>query len=364
MWSPDKPFNSLPPPSGAGMETPRVLKEVIEARAALAALDQAIRTLPNSDLLIGNLPLLEAQASSAVENIVTTTDDLFQSAAAGESTASPATRETLRYRSALYEGFDLIGDRPLTARTAIEVCSTLLGSEVRVRVLPGTYIGDPRTGEATYTPPEGADRIWKKLDEWETFVNSDSDLDPLVKMALAHYQFEAIHPFRDGNGRTGRIINVLMLVNEDLLTEPVLYLSRYLIAHKAEYYRLLLNVTRKGDWEAWIIFMLRAVASTAQQTLDLVRGIQETQKKYQEELAAVSTAESNADFLAVVFDRPYVRIADVMEKAGVSRPTATRWLRDAVEANLAKEVAVGREKLFTNRLLMDLLRGGSEDDGV
>lgn len=355
-WSPEEPFNDLPPLSGTGQETRRVLKQVVEARSALAALDQAIRTLPNPDLLIGNLPLLEAQASSEVENIVTTTDDLFQYAASGSASAPRAAAETLRYRTALYRGNDLIKGRPLTTRTAIEVCSTLRGTEVKVRTLPGTYIGDPASPAATYTPPEGGDRIRKKLQEWEQFVNTDQDLDPLVRMALAHYQFEAIHPFTDGNGRTGRILNVLMLVSEGLLSQPVLYLSRYIIENKAEYYDRLLEVTRSGEWEEWVIFMLKAVTDTARRTLELIGGIQAAQVQYEAALKAVSPAGANSDFLATVFEQPYIRIADVVERVGVSRPTATRWLRDSVTAGLADEKSVGREIIFTNKLMLDALK--------
>lgn len=356
LWSPNEPYNDLPALSADQKETWRVLKEVIEARSALSALDRAVRTLPNPDLLIGNIPLLEAQASSEVENIITTTDDLFEHAASGAGFARAGTKETLRYRTALYEGYDLISKRPLTARVAIEVCSTLRGTDVGIRTLPGTYIGDSGSLMPTYTPPEGEDLIRQKLREWEEFINTDRALDPLVRMALSHYQFEAIHPFTDGNGRTGRILNVLMLVNEGLLSQPVLYLSRYIIENKAEYYKRLLEVTRSGQWEEWIVFMVRAVADTATSTLSLVEQIQEAQETFADQLKSVSTAGSNSDFLEVVFERPYVRIGDVVERASVSRPTAARWLREAVAAGLAEEKAVGREIIFTNTLMLQTLK--------
>ncbi len=247
-WRPDQPYNDLPPlPPAAEVETRPVLKQCIAARAALAELKQAAELLPNQGVLINALPLLEAQASSEIENIVTTTDRLFQYQRAGEK-ADPATREALRHSSALLEGYQVLKQTPLNTRTAEQVCSRIKGIEMQVRRVPGTALANQATGEVIYTPPVGEDLLRSKLANWERYLNEQRDVDPLIRMAIGHYQFEAIHPFTDGNGRTGRILNSLYLIQEDLLTLPILYLSRHIIKNKAEYYRLLLDITRSQAW--------------------------------------------------------------------------------------------------------------------
>ena len=219
-WSPDVPFNDLPPlpPDGLELEPKPVLKATIEARTALATLAQAGQLLPNPNVLIHAVPLLEAQASSEIENIMTTADELFKYADSGGG--DHATKEALRYRSALFAGVQSIRKRPLTAQTAARVCSELQGREMAVRAVPGTRIANPTTRKVVYAPPEGADLIREKLAAWERFVHAEDDIDPLVRMAVAHYQFEAIHPFHDGNGRTGRVVNILMLIEAELLRDP------------------------------------------------------------------------------------------------------------------------------------------------
>ena len=239
-----------------------VLKQCVTARAALAELKQAAALIPNPAMLINTLPLLEARASSEIENIVTTADKLFRHLQA-DSGADPATREALRYRRALLEGVKALKTRPLTTGTAESICTRIKGVEMSVRKVTGTALANDATGEVVYTPPEGEARIRDLLANWERFLHEEETLDPLVRMAAAHYQFEAIHPFTDGNGRTGRVLNSLFLVEQGLLPLPILYLSRYIIAHKADYYRLLLAVTREGAWEPWLLYMLRAVEDTA-----------------------------------------------------------------------------------------------------
>jgi Fic family protein len=355
MWQPDRPFEALAPPPVQKLETFGVLKATTEARAALASLDQALKTIPNPNVLIGTIPLLEAQASSEVENIVTTTDELFRYASEVDGSASPEAKETLRYRSALYSGARIVKTRPITIATAVEVCSQVRGVEVRVREHPGTYIGNPTTGAVIYTPPDGKVMIEQKLSQWEDFLHADSGLDPLVVMAAAHYQFEAIHPFSDGNGRTGRILNVLLLLEAGLLEQPVLYLSRFIIQNKDEYYRRLLAVTSDGEWEPWILFMLQAVEKTSKQTLNMIGEIQKVQGEFRETMRVETTAGANADLLDLLFERPYSRIGIVMDRCSVSRPTATKWLRGLVEAGLLVEMSSGREKLFVNTKMLDAL---------
>ncbi len=239
-WRPDQPYNNLPllPPK-AEIETKAVLKACIPARAALAELSQAVQIIPNQGVLISTLPLLEAKASSEIENVVTTADKLFQ-ALPNDSNADPATREALRYREALLAGFKELANRPLGTGTAETVATRIKGHQMRVRTQGDIKLVNETSGAVIYTPPQGEPTLRDLLGDWERFMHSDQhDFDPLVRMAVGHYQFEAIHPFNDGNGRTGRVLNSLYLIEAKLLTLPVLYLSHYILANKSEYYRLL-----------------------------------------------------------------------------------------------------------------------------
>lgn len=355
-WSPTVAYNDLPPlPPKTDVETKPILKAAIEARASLAALDQAAQRIPNPTVLLNSLPLLEAQASSEIENIVTTADDLFAFAQNEANAKNPATKETLRYRAALFAGIDLIRTRPISPSTAVEVCSIIHGRDVDIRWAPGTFIGNAATKEAIYTPPSGKAVLTEKLSDWARFVHSDDELDPLVRMAIAHYQFEAIHPFSDGNGRTGRIMNVLLLVEAGVLTHPLLYLSRYFIAHRQDYYRLLLEVTSMGAWEDWILFVLEGVRGTAASTISKIDGISSLQAEVMTAIRTVTRAGANADLLAVLFEQPYARIANVVERCHVSRPTATSWLNGLVAAGVLYDAKVGRERLFINSAFFELL---------
>jgi Fic family protein len=331
------------------------MRATVEARVAVASLDQATRRIPNPAVLINSIPILEAQASSEIENIVTTTDELFRNAADVAESASPETKETLRYRAALFSGLDSLRTRPLSVTTAIEICTTVQGREMNIRSLPGTVIANPSTRRAIYTPPVGEALIRGLLGNWETYIHRVDGVDPLIKMAVAHYQFEAIHPFSDGNGRTGRILNILMLVNAGLLASPVLYLSRYIIRNKDEYYHRLLEVTRSGAWEEWILFLLEAVRATAAGTLIKVDMIQDLQGEIREQLRGTA-AGANSDLLDLLFEQPYCRIADVMASCAVSRPTASKWLNELVANEMLIDVRAGRERLFINWRFLDLLQ--------
>ena len=354
-WSPDQPFNALPPlpPAGTDLEPKPVLKATVEARAALASLTQASEFLPNPNVLIHAVPLLEAQASSEIENIVTTADELFKHVDSGGG--DHATKETLRYRSALFAGVDSIRSRPLSTTTAIRICSELHGRDMAIRSLPGTRIANPITERIIYSPPEGAELIRDKLADWERFIHEPDDLDPLVRMAVAHYQFEAIHPFHDGNGRTGRVINILMLIESGLLREPILYLSRSIISTKSEYYRLLRAVTADGAWTEWIIYMLGAVRDAATSTMRKVSAIRTCQDAIAARARMATAGGRDSRFLDVLFEQPYCRIADVVDRCDVSRQTASSWLHSLVEARLMSDVRVGRELLFVNHEFLDAL---------
>ena len=355
-WDPEVPYNELPLlPPGGEQETRVVLKATVAARAAVASLDQAARLLPNPAVLLNAATLLEAQASSEIENIVTTADELFRYAES-DDLGNQATKEALRYRAALYEGVAALRRRPLTFGTATAVCSRIKDIDMSIRRTPGTRIANPATRRVIYAPPEGFDVIAAKLSNWEQFLHDESaGLDPLVRMAIAHYQFEAIHPFHDGNGRTGRIVNILALVEEGLIAEPVLYLSRYLIRHKGEYYRLLNAVTSAEAWQDWILYMLRAVELTARSTLVKIAGIRTAQDELSERARTITRGGRDAVFLALLFEQPYVRIKTVVERCDVSRPTATGWLADLAAAGVLSETRVGRERLFLNHRFLEVL---------
>lgn len=340
-----------------------MLKACIEARAAVAELKQAGRLLPNQDVLINTIPLLEAQASSEIENIVTTTDQLFRYAQPDrESLADPATKEALRYRAALRRGVELLKKRPLITSTAVEVCRTLLGVDLDIRRVPGTALVNQGSGKVVYTPPEGESHLRNLLANWEKFLHDEEGVDPLVKMAVAHYQFEAIHPFTDGNGRTGRILNLLFLVEQDLLELPVLYLSRAIIGKKADYYRLLLAVTTRDAWDDWILFMLRAVAETAKWTTERIYAIRRLMQETAEHVKSKAAAVYSRELVELIFVQPYCRIRNVVEAGIAERQTAAVYLKQLVGAGVLHEVKVGREKLFINPRLMRLLTAEKPGD--
>jgi Fic family protein len=363
VWHPERPHDALPMlPPGVELESRNVLKQCVLARAALAELKVAAAMIPNPAVLINTLPLLEAQASSEIENIVTTADELFRHLDADEG-ADPATREALRYRSALLEGVSLLAERPLSTATAESICTQIKGEVMTVRSAPGVRIANGRTGAVIYTPPDQRERLRDLLSNWEEFLHEhDEDtLDPLVRMAVAHYQFEAIHPFTDGNGRTGRVINSLLLVERKLLDKPILYLSRYIIAHKADYYLLLLDVTRDGAWEPWILFMLRGIEETARWTVSKIAAIRALTAAVTEQLRRVHPKLYDRDLVDVIFEQPYCRIRNVVDRGLGTRQSASRYLHGLVDAGVLREVRVGREKLFLNPRLMALLTGEDGD---
>lgn len=345
------------------METRVVLKACIGARAAVAELKQAARLLPNPDILINTIPLLEAQASSEIENIVTTADRLFQFAQPDRETlADPATKEALRYRTATRRGVESLKRKPLATATAVDVCRTLLNVNLDVRRVPGTALVNEATGQAVYTPPEGEALLRALLANWERFLHEPDDVDPLIRMAVAHYQFEAIHPFTDGNGRTGRILNLLFLVEQELLEFPILNLSRAIIRRKADYYRLLLAVTTRDAWEDWVACMLRAVDETARWTTDRIHAIRQLMHDTAEHVRAHAYGAYSRELVELTFVQPYCRIKNVVDAGIAQRQTAAAYLRQLSEVGVLEELKVGREKLFINPRLMRLLTAEEPGD--
>lgn len=355
VWNPLQPYKQLPLlPPAQDLESRPVLKACIGARAALAELKQAAGLIPNQTMLINTIPLLEAKDSSEIENIVTTTDRLFQYAQ-GDGQADQATKEALRYRSALYRGFHSLKDRPLCMATAVEICRTLKGVDMDIRKTPGTQLINDRNGEIIYTPPEGESLLRDMLSNWENYLHTEEDIDPLIRMAVGHYQFEAIHPFIDGNGRTGRVINILYLIQRELLQLPILYLSRHIIANKSDYYKLLLDVTRNNAWEPWIIFMLKAVEETARWTTGKIAAIRLLSDHTADYVRFSLPKIYSREFVDVIFEQPYCRIADIVEKGVAKRQAASRYLKELVEIGVLREMAVGKEKLFLHPKLILLL---------
>jgi len=358
-FDPKVPHNDLPllPPPLEVIETTEILKKCINARVALAELKQAAELIPNATVLVNALPLLEARASSEIENIVTTTDKLFEFADIAEDRADAATKEALRYRTALYEGTKMVRRGMLTTDMAIQICSTIKNAELDIRAESGTRLKNRRTGEHIYTPPEGQMLLQQKLDNWQEFMHTSTDIDPLVRMAIQHYQFEAIHPFTDGNGRTGRILNILFLVEQGLLDTPILYLSRHIIMHKGDYYQMLLNVTAAQAWGPWVMFMLDGVEQTCIWTTDKIKAIRElmqhTSQYVQEKLPKSYTWE----LVEALFKQPYCRIGNLVSEGIAKRQTASVYLKQLCDIGVLKEIKSGREALFVHPKYIELLSG-------
>ena len=356
VFDPSQPYNNLPPlPPAHEVEDKAILKKCVTASAALAEMKQAGHLIPNQAVLINTLPLLEARASSEIENIVTTADRLFQFAEQHEQQADPATKEALRYRTALYEGYQSLSKRPLCTATAVEICSTIKAVDMDMRRVPGTALMNETTGQTIYTPPEGEAPLRTFMANWEQYIHNHDHIEPLVRMAITHYQFEAIHPFTDGNGRTGRVMNILFLIEQNLLELPILYLSRYIIQNKSAYYQHLLEVTTQNQWQAWILFMLDAVEQTAHWTRDKIIAmrdlIEHTANYVRQQLPSIYSRE----LVELLFVQPYSRIGNLVDANIAKRQTASVYLKQLADVGVLQEQKAGREKLFIHPKLMQLL---------
>ena len=360
-FSPDKPFNNLPDlPPRAALETPAVLKATTRASRALAELKGRTHTIPNPTILLNTLALQEAKLSSEIENIFTTNDELFRGLAANGDTAdlSPHAKEVLHYRDALWDGMEVIRERPfLSANLAIELVNIIKKSSAGIRNLPGTKLQNPNTKKVIYTPPEGEDLLRRKMANLEKFSNdASSDLDPLVRVGVAHYQFEAIHPFFDGNGRTGRILIILQLIMNQLLEIPILFLSRFIIEHKTHYYRSLRAVTERGEWESWLLYMLEAIEQTAHGTTEKILAIRDLMAQTLEKAkTALSKPAFSKELIELIFEQPYCKIRFLEERGLGKRLTATKYLRELEKAGLIVPVRKGKELIFINHHLWRLL---------
>jgi len=347
----------LPLPLDWDVETKTVLKSLPSAHAALAELKGIASTMPNQSILINTLGLQEAKDSSAIENIITTHDDLYKSELNLDSFKSPDAKEVQNYIAATKTGFDLILKTGLlTNRIVLKIQEVLEGNKAGFRKLPGTTLKNTSTGEIIYTPPQDPEEIKDLMTNLEKFINDkeSSDFDPLVKMAIIHYQFESIHPFYDGNGRTGRIINILYLIQEKLQDLPILYLSNYIIKNKSDYYRLLQEVRTKNNWEEWLLFMIEAVDQTSRETIDLIIKIRELMMNYKRTLRDNYKFYSQ-DLLNNLFKHPYTKIEFIQRDLNVSRITAANYLNQLADDKLLTKKKLGTANYYINDPLFKLL---------
>lgn len=349
-----------PLPLSTDVETKAVLKKAALAHKALAELKGLITSIPNENILLQTLSLREARESSAIENIISTFDEVYQSNLFVNQFASPAAKEVHQYAEALKTGFTLIKKQGLlTARLILHMHQIIEGNDAGYRKLPGTKLLNDRTGEVIYTPPQEHTAIIDLMNNLEQFINDDAmmDADPLVKMAIIHHQFESIHPFYDGNGRTGRIINILYLVQKDLLHLPVLYLSRYIIQTKADYYRLLQHVRETGEWEEWILYMLTGMEKTAMENIVFVSNLKNLMQQYKQRIRTELPKLYSQDLLNNLFKYPYTKIEFIEKDLSISRSTAIRYLEALVEKGLLKKQKIGRDNFYVNEPLFGLLSG-------
>jgi len=357
-FDPEKPYNDLPllPPK-TDIETKATLKKAISAGRALAELKGLGETIPNQAILVSSIILQEAKASSEIENIITTDDALFLAFSAKTSQVDPATKEVLRYREALWEGFNSLKARPfLTTNLFVRIVQTIRANMVGIRSTPGTRVANAVTGEVIFTPPESEVIIRDKLKNLEDYIHTENEVDPLIKLALIHYQFEAIHPFTDGNGRTGRILNILYLIQKHLLDLPVLYLSKYIIEQKSDYYRLLRGVTELQAWEPWILYMLDAIEVTALYTRDKILAIRnllaetiEFTKKH------LPSRAYSKDLIELLFRQPYTKANFLVDEGIAERKTASNYLKQLEKIGILRVQKVGKENLYLNKELFEVL---------
>jgi len=357
----EKPYNELPilPPK-VEMETKLVMRKLAKARAALAEMKGFGQTIPNPAMLINTLTLREAKDSSEIENIVTTQDELYIAFATQQKSVNPEIKEVLNYREALWYGYQLIKKKGfLTIVDITELQIKILDNNAGIRAQTGTQLKNAITGEVVYTPPEG-EHIKRLLKNLEEYMNVDEDeIDPLIKMALIHYQFESIHPYYDGNGRTGRIINVLYLVMKGLLEIPILYLSSYIIREKKDYYRLLSEIRYKNNWEEWIIYILSGVEETARETTVLIKEIKQLLDKTLERVRLELPSIYSKDLVELIFEQPYCKVSSIVERGLYERRTAMKYLRELEKIGILKSIKNGKQHLFLNIKLYELLKLGS-----
>jgi len=351
-WNPNKPNNGLKslPPSGFLLNERHqgLLLEVVEL---LGRLDEAADLLANPSVFNNALPMLEVAASSRIENIITTHDEMFVADVSSTQPIGADTKLAMRNRAALALGFEALSKRPLTVPLLVELASELLGYQVDFRNLPGTFIGS--ANERVYTPPEGKVLLEGLLQDLVSFV-AESDLHVVLVMVFAHYQFEAIHPFPDGNGRTGRVLNHLILKGGGVLKSPVLNLSSYLVRHRDEYYQRLHDVEASSDWDGWVEFMLVAMSVSVKESYSKLKDLTLAQLLMTER-CAVDAGKFGSELVQLLFEKPYCQIGHVVERLGISRPTASKLLERLVDSGELTSLVSGKEKFFVNSKMLEVL---------
>jgi Fic family protein len=346
------------PPLREKVETIEILRQTNKSSAALAELKGLARTIPNQAMLINAIVLREAKDSSEIENIITTQDELYKAITINKLKISPETKEVVNYRKAIFHGFNITKQQGfLKVKDIVSIQQELVDNKAGIRSTQGTVLKNEKTGEVIYTPPQDKADILDLLSDFINYFNqNDDDLSPLINLAILHYQFESIHPFYDGNGRTGRILNILYLILNGLIEVPILYLSSYIIKNKSDYYRLLNQTNKTGMWEEWIMFMLKAVENTSKDTINRISNIKnqldKTIIKVQTELPKIYKKE----LVELLFEQPYSKIEFVVNRLNVERKAASRYLRELEKINVVESRKVGRETLYINRDLIEILK--------
>lgn len=341
------------------LESKAVLKKTAAARSALAEMKGAALSIPNESILISTLSLQEAKDSSAIENIITTHDELYQGDYLKREFKSIASKEVHNYAEALRWGFETVRQKGiLTNNHILQMQATLEENDAGFRKVPGTELKNEQTGEIVYTPPQTRDEVISLMSNLEQFINDNdlSDWDPLVKMAIIHHQFESIHPFYDGNGRTGRIINILYLVKEGMLNLPILYLSRYINQNKGDYYRLLQKVRTENAWEEWVLYILDGVEQTSLQTIKIIEGIKKLMAIQKLKIRTELPKIYSQDLLNNLFRHPYTKIDFVMEETRVSRKTAAKYLDELDKLGIVSKQKIWKDNYYINTDLFNLLQ--------
>lgn len=360
-YNPTKPFNSLPNlPPKAEIENKAILKKTISASRALSELKGAVTNLPNPTLFIDTINLQEAQASSAIENIITTQDELFRSTVSEKRIENPAIKEVIHYKEALWYGIKQLEKRPiLSSNLFISIVQIIKKNTAGIRNAPGTQLKNPATNKIIYTPPEGPEIIKNKLKNLEDFIHANDEIDPLIKMAIIHYQFEAIHPFFDGNGRTGRIILLLYLKLTGLLDLPALYLSKYIIKNKKDYYVKLRKVTEKNEWTDWIMYMLDMIEKSAINGRNTFALVEKLMNEIGNEIQIKLPKVYSKDLVEELFKLPYTKRNNLVEAGLGNVKTVGNYLKDLEENGFLKSEKVGKEKLYLNFRLLEILKNNS-----
>lgn len=345
------------PPLREKVETIEILRQTNKSTAALAELKGIARTIPNQTMLINAIVLQEAKDSSEIENIITTEDELYKALTVNKTLVSAEAKEVVNYRRAIFHGFDLVQKQGfLKVNDIVSIQQKLVNNTAGIRSTPGTVLKNDKTGEVVYTPPQDKAEILDLLTNFINHFNEQEDLSPLINLAILHYQFESIHPFYDGNGRTGRILNILYLILNELIDVPILYLSSYIIDNKPEYYRLLNQTNRIGKWEEWIMFMLKAVENTSIDTINRITTIKDQLNKTILRVQKAAPKIYRKELVELLFEQPYSKIEFVVNKLGVERKAASRYLRELETVGIVESQKVGRETLFVNKELIEILK--------